>query len=170
VIWISRIARSQGVQEALAAAVEGLPTLRFVVYLPAQEARAGLASHPQVRFVESVPHAWLLGRVSAAVHHGGAGTTAAVLRAGLPALVLPSWGDQTLWAQRVCALGAGPRPFHVRWVEPRLLERSLRALLDDGRYHERAREVGRSLRECPGAEAAVGELERLHAASGAQLQ
>jgi UDP:flavonoid glycosyltransferase YjiC (YdhE family) len=55
-------------------------------------------------------------------------------------------------------------------VEPRLLERSLRALLDDGRYHERAREVGRSLRECPGAEAAVGELERLHAASGAQLQ
>jgi len=170
VIWVSRIARSLGFQEALAAALERLPGCRFVVNLPVAEARSGLDSQPRVRFVESVPHAWLFGAVSAAVHHGGAGTTAAALRAGLPSMVFPSWGDQTLWAQRVCALGAGPRPIHVRWVEPVGLERALRALLEDRGFRERANAVGRELRAAPGPEAAVAELERLLGGSGAQLQ
>jgi UDP:flavonoid glycosyltransferase YjiC (YdhE family) len=51
--------------------------------------------------------------MAAVVHHGGAGTTAAGLRAGVPAIVCPFFGDQPYWGERVAALGAGPRPLPV---------------------------------------------------------
>lgn len=58
----------------------------------------------------SLPHEWLFPRVSAVVHHGGAGTTAAALRAGVPSVVVPHFGDQFFWAQRLVQLGASPSP------------------------------------------------------------
>ncbi|KUL42310.1 UDP-glucose--sterol glucosyltransferase, partial [Streptomyces sp. NRRL F-4489] len=57
-----------------------------------------------------VPHALLLPRVAAAVHHCGAGTTAAVLRAGLPSVPVPFTGDQPFWAARLAALGTATAP------------------------------------------------------------
>ena len=63
-----------------------------------------------VLLIDSAPHDWLFPRVAAAVHHGGAGTVAASLRAGLPSLVIPFMADQPIWGQRVHALGAGPPP------------------------------------------------------------
>jgi sterol 3beta-glucosyltransferase len=47
-----------------------------------------------VFIVDSISHSWLFPRVAAVVHHGGAGTTAAGLRAGVPAIVIPFFGDQ----------------------------------------------------------------------------
>ena len=55
-----------------------------------------------------VPHEWLFPRVAAVVHHGGAGTTAAGLRAGKPSLLIPHVGDQFFWGRRVQELGLGP--------------------------------------------------------------
>ena len=49
----------------------------------------------------------LFGRVAAVVHHGGAGTTTTVTRAGAPQVVVPQWGDQPYWASRVADLGIG---------------------------------------------------------------
>ena len=51
--------------------------------------------------VDSVPHDWLFPRVAAVVHHGGAGTTAAGLRAGLPTVIVPFTVDQPFWGWRV---------------------------------------------------------------------
>jgi sterol 3beta-glucosyltransferase len=59
---------------------------------------------------DSVPHAWLFPRVAAVVHHGGAGTTAAGIRAGIPSLLIPFHGDQPFWGRRVAELGVGPEP------------------------------------------------------------
>lgn len=56
---------------------------------------------------ESVPHEWLFSRIQAVVHHGGAGTTAAGLRAGLPTVIKPFFGDQRFWGQRVEELQIG---------------------------------------------------------------
>jgi sterol 3beta-glucosyltransferase len=55
--------------------------------------------------VPDVPHSWLLPRVALAVHHAGAGTTAAALRAGVPSVPVPFMGDQRYWAQRLVDLG-----------------------------------------------------------------
>jgi sterol 3beta-glucosyltransferase len=77
----------------------------------------GLAAQPSsddILFVDDVPHDWLLPRVSTFVHHGGVGTTAAGLRAGKPAVVIPFFADQPAWARRVVALGAGPAPIPRR--------------------------------------------------------
>jgi sterol 3beta-glucosyltransferase len=63
---------------------------------------------PENIFVlESAPHAWLFPRMAAVVHHGGAGTTAAGLRAGIPAVIIPHGLDQPAWARRVRELGVG---------------------------------------------------------------
>jgi UDP:flavonoid glycosyltransferase YjiC (YdhE family) len=57
----------------------------------------------------NLDHDALFPRCRAVVHHGGAGTTAAVLRAGVPSVVVPvlAWSDQPYWASRVEASGAG---------------------------------------------------------------
>ncbi|MFN8443037.1 MAG: glycosyltransferase [Caldilineaceae bacterium] len=59
--------------------------------------------------IDGAPHEWLFPRVALTVHHGGAGTTAASLRAGTPTLIIPHIAEQPLWGKRVEVLGVGPR-------------------------------------------------------------
>ncbi|CAF3049335.1 unnamed protein product [Rotaria sp. Silwood2] len=60
--------------------------------------------------IGNVPHDWLFQYVSAVCHHGGAGTTAAGLRAGKPTIIVPFFGDQFFWGRVIEKSGAGPRP------------------------------------------------------------
>lgn len=55
----------------------------------------------------TIPHDWLFPRIDAAVHHGGSGTTGATLRAGLPTIIKPFFGDQFFYASRVEEIGVG---------------------------------------------------------------
>ena len=63
-----------------------------------------------VFLLESVPFDWLFPRVAGAVIHGGIGTTAAALQAGIPVAVVPFVVDQTFWGEQVYRLGIGPKP------------------------------------------------------------
>ena len=58
----------------------------------------------------NIPHAWLFERVSAVCHHGGAGTSAAGFRAGVPSVIIPFSNDQFAWAHRAYDLGVGSYP------------------------------------------------------------
>jgi sterol 3beta-glucosyltransferase len=60
--------------------------------------------------VDAVPHTWLFPQMAAVCHHGGAGTTAAGLGAGVPNVVVPFANDQFAWGHRVHDLGVGPMP------------------------------------------------------------
>jgi sterol 3beta-glucosyltransferase len=60
--------------------------------------------------LEQAPHEWLFPQVSAVVHHGGAGTTAAGLRAGKPTVIVPLIADQPFWGNVIYRLGVGPQP------------------------------------------------------------
>lgn len=62
---------------------------------------------PEMYPIKSIPHDWLFERIDAACHHGGAGTTGASLRAGIPTVIKPFFGDQFFWGDRVEALGVG---------------------------------------------------------------
>ena len=66
-----------------------------------------MAGVPDCLEIEAVNHRRLFGRVAAVVHHGGAGTTAAAMRAGVPQVVVPMFSDQFYWAERVRRLGTG---------------------------------------------------------------
>ncbi|KAG5175617.1 hypothetical protein JKP88DRAFT_269227 [Tribonema minus] len=72
---------------------------------------------PSVYPIGPAPHEWLLPRMGAVVHHGGAGTVAAGLRAGKPTLICPFFGDQFFWGQYVYERGVGPKPIPIRKVD-----------------------------------------------------
>ncbi|MFI6514346.1 glycosyltransferase [Spirillospora sp. NPDC050679] len=102
-------------------------------------------SDDDVLAVSDVPHTWLFPRTAAVVHHGGAGTTAAGLRSGVPTVVCPFFGDQPYWGERVHALGAGPAPLPFKSLTvPRLAAR-IRAATGDTRHTERAAALGRRI-------------------------
>lgn len=63
----------------------------------------------EIMVIGALPHDWLFARVAAVVHHGGAGTTSAGLRAGNPTFICPFFGDQHFWAEMVHRAGAGPK-------------------------------------------------------------
>lgn len=72
------------------------------------ESSAVLDRYPDTIYkIDSIPHDWLFPQIQGVVHHGGAGTTAAGLRAGLPTVIKPFFGDQRFWGQRVEELGVG---------------------------------------------------------------
>ncbi len=84
---------------------------------------------PTVLRLDEAPHDWLLLRAAAIVHHGGAGTTAAALRAGIPAVTVPYFGDQAFWGRRAHALGVAPAPLKRSRLTSGRLVRALRDAL-----------------------------------------
>ncbi|MET0415719.1 MAG: glycosyltransferase [Actinoplanes sp.] len=90
---------------------------------------SGLAAgeHDDVLSIGEAPHEWLFPRMSAVVHHAGAGTTAAALRAGVPAVAVPILADQPFWARRLHALGAAPPPLPLSALTAPRLAAALRA-------------------------------------------
>jgi sterol 3beta-glucosyltransferase len=120
-----------------------------------------LTSEPPVtvHFVESVPHTWLLPRVSAAVHHGGAGTTAASLRAGVPTVIVPFHGDQFFWARRVQDLGTGPTPITRRRLTVERLAAALVAATSDSEMRRNAAALGERIQAEEGVAEAVRWIE-----------
>jgi UDP:flavonoid glycosyltransferase YjiC (YdhE family) len=110
--------------------------------------------------VESVPHDWLFPRVSAVVHHGGAGTTAASLRAGVPTIIVPFLIDQPFWGKRVYDLGVGPSPIPRRKLTVEQLSKAITEAITDTNMKQRAAELGRKIRAEDGIGNAVNIIHR----------
>ena len=94
--------------------------------------------------IGEAPHDRLLPRMAAVVHHAGAGTTAAGLRAGIPAVPIPVLADQPFWASRLHALGAGSRPIPLSRLTADRLAAALREVTT--KPHRRARAEALSAR------------------------
>jgi len=97
--------------------------------------------------------------MAAVVHHGGVGTTAAGLRAGVPSITVPYFGDQPFWGQCVAALGVGPRPIPRTKLTPERLAHAVRMAVDDIPMRERAARLGAAIRAEDGIGSAVHTLE-----------
>ncbi|TDD85581.1 glycosyltransferase, partial [Actinomadura darangshiensis] len=108
--------------------------------------------------VGDVPHEWLFPRMAAVVHHGGAGTTAAGLRAGVPTITVPVAADQPFWASRVTALGAGPKPIPLRRLSADILAA---AIGETAAHRERAREIAGRIAGEDGAAPVLEAIARL---------
>lgn len=113
-----------------------------------------------VYHLESAPHDWLFPRMAAVVHHGGAGTTAAGLRAGVPSVIVPFMSDQPFWARRVLELGAGPPPIPRKRLTAERLAEAIRTAVTDQDLQSRARDLGARIQEEDGVGQAVEAFHR----------
>jgi UDP:flavonoid glycosyltransferase YjiC (YdhE family) len=118
-----------------------------------------LALPPNIYAAGPLPHGWLLPRCAGVVHHGGYGTTAAGLRAGVPALVIPHIADQFYWGKRVHELGVGPEPIRRARLDITQLSASLDELVRNKELHSAASTLGEQIRTETGVENAVQTIE-----------
>jgi sterol 3beta-glucosyltransferase len=109
----------------------------------------------EVFVTEAVPHDWLFPRMAAVVHHGGAGTTGAGLRAGVPSIIVPVSNDQPFWGRRVKALGAGPAPIPRKRLTADRLAHAICVAVTDEAIRKRAAELGETIRAEDGVANAV---------------
>jgi UDP:flavonoid glycosyltransferase YjiC (YdhE family) len=110
--------------------------------------------------LDAAPHDWLFPRMAAVVHHGGVGTTHTGLRAGVPNVVVPFFGDQPFWGDRVHKLGAGPQPILQADLTAENLAEAIRAATSDGAMRARAADVGRRIQAEDGVGEAVAIVNR----------
>ena len=116
---------------------------------------------PENVFVlEETPHGWLFPRMSAVVHHGGAGTTAEGLRAGKPSVIIPFIVDQLFWGKRVQGLGTGPEPIPAKKLTASNLAEAINRAVSDPTLRERAETLGRAIRAENGVQTAVAIIRQ----------
>ncbi|KAL3638933.1 hypothetical protein CASFOL_016840 [Castilleja foliolosa] len=105
------------------------------------------------------PHDWLFPQCSAVVHHGGAGTTATGLKAGCPTTIVPFFGDQFFWGERIYQKGLGPTPIPISQLSVESLSEAIRFMLQP-EVKSRATELAVCLQNEDGVGAAVDAFHR----------
>ncbi|MER7512047.1 glycosyltransferase [Streptomyces lavendulae] len=127
-----------------------------------QSGSAGLAADADdVLTVGDLPHALLFPRLAAVVHHAGAGTAAAALRAGVPSVTVPVTADQPFWAGRLAAVGAAPVPIPFRSLTAEGLGDALAKVVREPSYAAAAAAAARHIAVEDGEAAVVSAVGRL---------
>jgi sterol 3beta-glucosyltransferase len=151
--------------------VEDPATLRRTIFTALEKAGArgivsdgwghlgGKTPPPNVFLIGDCPHDWLFPRCLAVCHHGGAGTTAAGLRAGLPTVVVPFFADQFLWGKIIADAGAGPPPIPIDRLDSDALAEAFE-ICRRATVRERANALGARVRETDGVELTVQSVYR----------
>ncbi|MFG6096315.1 glycosyltransferase [Leptothoe sp. ISB3NOV94-8A] len=111
--------------------------------------------------LDQAPHDWLFPKVSAVIHHGGAGTTAAGLRAGRPTLICPFFGDQPFWGKQIYTLGVGPKPIPQKQLTTSKLAKAMHDLVSNQTMRHNAETLGEKIRTEEGVGNAIAILETL---------
>ncbi len=109
--------------------------------------------------IDSVPHHWLFPQMQAVVHHGGAGTTAAGLRAGVPSILVPHFVDQPFWGRKVAQLDVGTQAIPRKQLSVEALSRAIKRAIYDKPMQRRATELGERIRAENGVENALRFFE-----------
>ncbi|MCP4168379.1 MAG: glycosyltransferase, partial [Chloroflexi bacterium] len=109
--------------------------------------------------IDAVPHDWLFERVAVVVHHGGAGTTAAGLRAGKPTIICPFFGDQPFWGRRLADLGVGADPIPQKKLDTDNLAAAISQVMSDAQIRQRAAALGEQIRAEDGVARAIEFIE-----------
>ncbi|GCL35098.1 glycosyl transferase family 28 [Sphaerospermopsis reniformis] len=110
--------------------------------------------------IESVPHDWLFPRMAAIVHHGGAGTSAAALRAGVPSIIIPFFGDQPFWGHCLWQLGVSPEPIPKPALTVDKLAQAITTAVNHTQMRQKAQFIGEQIRLENGVNQAVAAFHQ----------
>lgn len=119
----------------------------------------GGAADRRVHVVSDTDHSRLFPRMTAVVHHGGAGTTHTAATAGVPSMAVPYYADQPFWGRRLHTIGVGAAPLPRREITAEALAQRMSAL-SDRRIRSRAAQVGEAMRSERGLETATEFIVR----------
>ncbi|KAH7465802.1 Sterol 3-beta-glucosyltransferase UGT80A2 [Phytophthora ramorum] len=136
-----------------------LANVRVLIQSSWSDMAGDLEIPDNIFFLGNCPHDWLMPRVSAVIHHGGAGTTAAGLLAGKPTFIVPFFGDQPFWGQAVVSARVGVAPCPIAQLTTEVLRKAFEDLA-----HPELRKRAEALRDLmlqeDGAEEAVRSFYR----------
>jgi sterol 3beta-glucosyltransferase len=119
----------------------------------------GMDLPPTIKLIGAAPHDWLFPRCAAVCHHGGAGTTAAGLKAGCPTIIVPFFGDQPFWGSCVAQQGVGPTPIPNKQLTAEKLKDAILFCVQPD-VQKKAKEFGEKLRNEDGVKTAVEAFHR----------
>ncbi|KAJ5933359.1 hypothetical protein N7454_005688 [Penicillium verhagenii] len=120
-------------------------------------AKVEISLPSEIHQIQSAPHDWLFSQIDAAAHHGGAGTTGASLRAGVPTIIKPFFGDQFFFGSRVEDLGVG---ICMKKLNVSVFSRAIWEATHSERMIVKARELGIQIRSEDGVATAIQSLYR----------
>jgi len=109
--------------------------------------------------IDNAPHEWLFPRMAGIVHHGGAGTTGAALRAGKPMIICPFMADQPFWGECIHRLGVGPKPIPQKKLSVKKFTRALHEMTLNKTMQTRAKNIGQLIENENGIKDTVKVIE-----------
>ncbi|HET6501744.1 MAG TPA: glycosyltransferase [Amycolatopsis sp.] len=119
------------------------------------------AAGDDVIAIGEAPYEWLFPRMAALVHHAGSGTTAAGLRAGVPAVPVPNVVDQFLWAKRLVTLGLAPEKIRQKRLTADRLAAAIREVVGNPDYRLATQAMAAKLKDEDGAVPVIDLVNRL---------
>ncbi|MEM1008160.1 MAG: glycosyltransferase, partial [Myxococcota bacterium] len=152
--------RGAQMQQDMEHAMKALKELGHRVVMTSSAVHPSWNTDASIFVLESAPHRWLFPRMRAVIHHGGAGTTAAGLCAGVPSVVVPYSNDQPMWAQRVQELGVGLKLTSKQRTSSNAWKRVLQEVLEPS-VCANAKVLGEKIRAEEGIHEACDAIERL---------
>jgi sterol 3beta-glucosyltransferase len=151
--------RTDRIREIIHQAINALEILnqRGIIIVDQLES-ARLSSN--ILLLSYAPYSWVFQRSAAVIHHGGAGTTARGLLAGVPNIIIPFTSDQPFWGRRVFSLGVGPRPIPARRITVSRLVQAVDEAQHDLKMQEKAWKLSDQIRAEEGKREAVRIIEQ----------
>jgi UDP:flavonoid glycosyltransferase YjiC (YdhE family) len=132
------------------------------ILLSEQGTKQGTMLSENLFCISDIPHSWLFTKVKVVVHHGGAGTTASCLRAGVPSIIVPFLGDQFFWGHRIEKIGAGLLAVsYYKLTAQKLSQLIIKAVTDES-ITIKAQLISRSIKKEKGLEKAVSIINQIH--------
>lgn len=120
-----------------------------------------------IYILKYAPHSWLFPKMSAVIHHGGSGTTASGLRAGIPTVIVPHNADQPYWGRLVKDLGVGTDPIPRKKLTVENLSQAIKTATEDTRLRENAQALSKKIQPEDGLAEAVKWVEHFLTSTGA---
>ena len=112
-------------------------------------------------FTDYVPHSWLFPKGSCVIHHGGAGTTAAVCKAKVPSIVVPHIADQFYWGKCLYKIGVAPKSLPRRNLTAKKLANRINQVMNTSAMKEKAESLGTQMNSEDGLTNAINLIEAL---------
>ncbi|MEM6399996.1 MAG: glycosyltransferase [Cyanobacteria bacterium P01_D01_bin.116] len=110
--------------------------------------------------IDNIPHSWLFPQMACIVHHGGAGTTAATFRSGVPNIIIPFFGDQPFWAYQAAKLGVSPPIIDRKNITVDTLAQAIKNAVENQSIRKKAAILGEKIRSENGVQKVVKILKR----------